>query len=686
MNPQFFQRVAKLIPYPSLHPSVPALAFAYHFEPPTEQDNQLGSLFIAIEVMAKESLASQVVDLVIKTIGEEYYNKKFTDEPEKRFEKAIATLNTQLARLHQSHHGKQLAGFSAVIGVINQDNLYLTQCGKAHARLYRKKAITELTEGLNNDGSSVNKTFHGIAEGTLKEKDKLLFATPAIMFEFETQALNQLIQDNSPSSAVQKMNSHLNQDENAARCAALVVELSSYEHAADEPLDPHPDTAMAGQPQTKLDGAKAALAPMAAKTTHTITAKAKHGHAWIKTHAWPAIKHYSKEHWNKLWTNHINPNPRKALVITLGVIIASVLGIYAIAGNSYNYRKLVVSYKEAIALTQSAEAQESLGQDSQSSKSIASAKAKIQSIQKEFTTTQIKRALNKDADLASQKDISLAQLNAKIAAIEDKLNNITRLSMENVVDFSSISGFSALSLVRLDDRLYTIDLKTGSLYQIDPMKKTFAKVGQNEALKSATAMTVSSSGDTVFILTSKSSVWQYRPGAALASVKLSGGSWPVGTAIASYIGNLYILSPADEQIYRHSRTSIGYSASSSYVKKANTVSVGSATALAINGSIIVTNGSRSLTVFTNGVGETVQVKGLPNSITGLNSLLLKDASTVIALAKDNTHLLEINIGDDSFSFVKQYVVPSGVTVRAFTTNEQNQLYLLNGTKLLSSKL
>lgn len=685
MNPQFFQRVAKLIPYPAKHTTVPALAFAYHFEPPADQDNQLGSLFISIEVMAKDALASQVVDLIIKTIGEEYYNKKFTDEPDKRFEKAVAALNTQLAKLHESHHGKQLAGLSAVIGVINQESLYLTQCGKAHAKLYRKNSIIDLASGLN-EGSNAAKTFHGIAEGTLKEKDKLFFATPAVMFELETKALDRLIQDNSPATCVQKMNSQLHEDENAARCAALMVELSSYENAADEPLDSNPDTVMAGRQQTKLDNAKAAVLPTAGKATKKIAKGLKRGQHWIATTALPSAKHHSKTQWNKLWTNHINPNPRKALAITAGLVIAIVIGTYAYTSNNYNYRSLVTTYKEVIALTQSAEAQESLGKDEQSTKAIASAKAKIKDLQEEYTQSQIERAIKKDADLSGQQNIELKQLSAKIALIEDKINNVSRLSLNNVVDFSSISGFSASLLVRMDDRLYTVDTKSGTLYQVDPAKKSYVKVGQNEALRSAVAAAAASSGDSIFILTSKSSVWQYSPGKALTSVKLSGGTWPIGNAIASYIGNLYILSPQDKQIYRHSRTSIGFSASSSYIKKANTVDIGSSTALAINGSIIVTDGSRSLAVFTNGIGEQAPVQGLPKSISGLADISLVDESTALLATKDRQRLVSMTVADSGFNFTKQYALPSGSTIQAYTTNDQNQVYILSGKKILAGGL
>lgn len=685
MNSQFFQRVAKLVPYPSKHATVPALAFAYHFEPPADQELQSGSLFIAIEVMAKDALASQIVDLIIKTIGEEYYNKKFSDEAEVRFEKSVAVLNTQLAKLHETHHGKQINGLNAVVAVLNQDHLYLTQCGKAHARLYRGSKCIDLAEGLS-DGSSKQKTFHGIAEGNLKEKDKLLFATPAVLFEFESKNLNQIVTDNSPASCVQKLSSQLDNENGKSRCAALVVELTSLEQAAAEPLESEPSTAMVGKAQTKLDDMKAATAPIASKASQKLSRGVDKGHAWWKHKAWPSAKHNTKTWWNKLWTNYINPNPKKALSVVVTTILILIFGLYALTSNNFNYRNLATNYKEVIALTETAEAQQSMGKEDQSKTTILSATNKLNLLTKQYTDQQIKRAVQQDSDLSGQKNISVAELKSRQSLLADKLNNVTRLTPSDVVDFSSIPGFVASFVVQLDDRIYTVDTKSGSLYQIDPNKKTYAKVGQSDGLKSAVAATPSSGRDSIYILTSAPSVLQYSPGKAVTTVKLSGGDWSTGVAIASYVGNLYILAPKDNQIYRHSRTSIGFSASSSYVKRANTTSLKNAASLAINGTIIVADGTRDLTVFTNGLGAATSISKLPERVKGVKQIQLRSASSLLALTDQTTQLASLEINDQGISFTKQYALPAGLAVTSYSVDSAGTLYVLTGKKLTSSKL
>lgn len=638
---------------------------------------------MVIEVMAKESLARQIIDLVIQTMGEDYYNKKFRDEPELRFEKSIAALNQQLAKLYTSQHAKHVTNLSAIIAVINQDQLYLSQCGKAHARLYRNAKMTDLADGLNV-GSTPQKSFHGIAEGTLKSKDKLLFATPAVLFEFESKSLDQLVIDNSPASCVHKMNSQLKGEASSTRCAALTIEMSDLEQAANEPLESNSDTAMIGKAQTKLSEVTAVGTPIAMKLVTTTKSVGQRWATWWRTQALPSAKHRIKTTWNTIWTKYINPNPRKALAIGAGIAAALIVGSYLVSASTTNYRALVTDYKEVIALTETAEAKQSLGQTNDTAPLIDSASTKLTALTKSYSSQQIDRGIRSDSDLKNQKNISTKELQDRLQALSDKLNYITRPVLNTVVDFTSIKNFKANILADLSGRVYTIDVSSGSLYQIDSTKKSYTVVTQSNALKSSVAITPSSTGDSLYILTSVPSVMQYIPGKPLVSVKLSGGSWSAGNAIASYIGNLYILSPQNGQIYRHSRTSIGFSASSSYVKRQSTVDITNSTSLAVNGSILVADGTNKVGIFSNGLGELSEITGLPRSIKGIARMQLQGLDSVFALSTDPSHMVRMTIGDAGLKFDEQYVLPKAL--RDYTVSTDNTLYGLIDKKIVSAKL
>lgn len=685
MNPTFIQRVAKLVPYPVKHATVPALAFAYHFEPPVEQNLQLGSLFVAIEVMAKDPLASQVVDLIIKTIGEEYYNKKFTAEAPHRFEKAVTELNKHLAQLLSSRHGQDINGMSAVIGVLNGTELYITQCGKARANLYRGGKQTELSAGLS-EGSTPAKLFHGIAEGTLKQKDKLLFTTPALLFQFSEKALQNMIQDNSPAGCVNKIGQQLADEDSKGRCAAILVELTSPEEAAEQPLSDEPGEVMLGKPQTKVDEVKAAALPHAKRISGAVLATGKKGSSWLTQSALPSGKQHVKRGWNAFWTRYVNPSPKRALLVALVIMAVVTVGtIVGLAGRT-DYRALTTSYKEVIALTDSAEAKQSLNQEDASRSAAASANQKLSKLVADYTPKQIATALRNDNDLRNKAMVTPSSLQKRLTVVADKLDNISRLSASSVVDFSTIQGFQATTLARIDDRLYTINSADGSLYQINPTTKSSVVVGQNAALKDSPAVASSSSGGAIYILTKSSGVFQYQPGGKLSAVRLSGGDWATGNALASYNGNLYILSPADQQIYRHSKTSIGFSASSSYVKRTNTASLAKAVALAINGSIFTTDTSSNITIFDNGIGRVEPVKGLPAKAAGVTQLQISGGRIMYALASDQQRIYQLGLGDDSISYTKQFTSTGLKGVGSFVVANDSMLYMLTGQKIIKASI
>lgn len=669
MKPKLIQRVAKLVPYPAKNSTVPALAFAYHFEPTPEQNLELGSLFVAIEVMAREALASQVVDLVIKTIGEHYYNQKFNDEVPVRFEKTVDLLNKQLAELLTSHHGKSIGHIHAVFAILNGENLYLTKTGKAHALLYRGTKTTEISAGLE-DGSTIQKSFRNIAEGQLRSGDKLLFATPALLFQFSEKELANLVTDNTPSTCVNKLSASLGTDETASRCGAVIVELADLEKAMAEPLENQIGDATIGKPRTRIDDMKLAATPTARRLANASTQKAKQAGSWVRHSLLVKTKERGKTSWRKLWSDYINPNPKRAIVIgVLGITVLTLLLVGTFSGRT-DYKALTIQYKELTALTDTAEAKISTGDKKASQSALSSAQTKLADIQKQYTQKQISEAIAADKDLGPQDNISPAKLAMRFVTINDSLASITRLDSTNVVDLSTNKSFTSSPLSQMGDRLYVVNTATGGLIQINPASKSSVSLGQQSALRNTVGMTASADGSVLYILTKSSGVYSYKLGGGISAVALSAGEWSTGQAIATYIGNLYILSSENNQIYRHSKTSIGFSASSSYLKKTNTIDVKAGVSLTINGSIIMSNGTTKLSIFTNGIGQTQAIRNLPERVSGIAQLqIAPDGTSLYGLTKDKRAIVKLTLSDDgSIAFENQYAKTDNGIIDSFVYN------------------
>ncbi len=688
MNKKLLTRVAKLIPVAQKHKTLPSLAFVYHFEPPVDDNQELGSFLVVIEVMGKQSLAGQIIDQIIKTVGEKYYNDEYKGEPAERFENALSEVNKNIAGLLKSKHAEIARKISAVVAIQNQNELHVTRCGKAAAYLYRDNEATNITNDLD-DPKNNNKLFSDIASGSLQAKDKILLATPAVFFQYPKDQLNNLVQDNSPSTTVAKMSAALSGHDNANRCGAIIVELLTHQMAAEETLPDEPEEALSGTPTTPIKAAKEIALPASQKAVDKGKAFAKKSADWTKNKAVPKVRHHARKGWNHVWINYINPNPRLALSVAIGVT-AILIGLFIFIGQSHTVNKeSITSFKEAIALTDSAEAKLSLGDKITAQESLDSAKSKLNAIEKTESAKSIDKAVASDDDLKSR-SITFAGLLAKISQLSDKVAGITRVGSETVIDFSSNKTLELGPITLLGDSLYAVNLTDGSLHQINTTAKSEQKVASNESLKKTITSTQSYNKDAIFLLTSQPSVLQFKSD-TISDTKLSAGTWENGTDIASYTSNLYVLSPSTKQVYRHTKTGSGFGAKTSYIKTTDDANLENSTSLIVNGSVVVGNKDGSLNLFFNGAQKPFEVKELPKNIKigEIKKIIWEPKSEQLyILSKDGQKITVLLINNDSgATYTKQYALGSGTSaITSFTVNgDKGLIYAASGKKIISFK-
>lgn len=688
MSNKLLTRVAKLIPYAQKHKTLPSLAFVYHFEPPADDNQQLGSFLVAIEVMGKQAMASQIIDQIIKTIGEKYYNEEYKGEPAERFENALAEVNKNIAGLLKSKHAEIARKISAVIAIQTSSELHITRCGKAAGYLYRDNEATNITDDLDSPENN-HKLFSDIVSGNLQAKDKILLATPAVFFQFPKEQLNNLVNDNSPSTTVAKMSATLSGHDNANRCGAIIVELLTHQMAAEETLPDEPEEAMAGTPTTPLEAAKEIALPASQKVIGKSKVIAKKSTDWTKNKAIPKVRHHAKKGWNHVWTNYINPNPRLALAVATGVTVV-LIGLFIFIGQSHSASKeSITSFKEAVALTDSAEAKLSLGDKTTAQESLDSAEAKLVAIEKTESAQSIDKAAANDNDLKSR-SITFAGLRAKISQLSDKVAGIVRVGNETVIDFSSNKALELGPITLLGDSLYAVNTADGSLHQINTEAKSEQKVGTSETLKKTITSAQSYGKDAIFFLTSQPSVVQFKSG-TISDAKLSAGTWENGTDIASYTSNLYVLSPSTKQVYRHTKTGSGFGAKTSYIKTSNDANLENSTSLVVNGSVVVGNKDGSLNLFFNGAEKPFEVKELPKDIKigEIKKMIWEPKSEQLyILSKDGQKITVLLLNNDSgATYAKQYATSSGTqAITSFAVNgDKGLIYAAAGKKIISFK-
>src|SRR5215469_10810075 len=126
-------RTAKLVPYVKRPKQAPSYVTAYSYEPlPTEPGAGLGNLYVVLEVLITGRASEEVADLVLETIGDQYYNQSDpNDNPLERFEGAIKATNHELAEHVNRGNAAWIGKLSAVVAIHADGELHVSQTGSA---------------------------------------------------------------------------------------------------------------------------------------------------------------------------------------------------------------------------------------------------------------------------------------------------------------------------------------------------------------------------------------------------------------------------------------------------------------------------------------------------------------------------------------------------------------------------
>lgn len=674
MNEQYIQHVAKLIPFASKNKSLPSVAFAYHFEPPVDDNDQLGSFFVVIEIIANQALASQLIDLVIKTVGDVYYNQRYDSEPEDRFEKALKQVNSQIKQLLSSKKEAWQAKISAVIGIIKHDQLFIAQSGKAMAFLYRQAHTTTLTE--QHDKKDDN-AFSSILTGDLKPLDKLVIATPAVIQHFSLSELRQITVDNSPNSAINKLAKRIEPESNPERYAAIAVEITTPELAAQIPLSHEPDEIMVGQVPTLVNRTKDKANPIAKKSLVVAKNVADKTTEFTKQQLAPTAKSHVKKWWNALFTNLINPNPKRAGAILVGLVVLLIVGLVALGSLSPNQAQVEKLYSQAKNL-QVAGVKALNGNDHKlATQKFDQAKDNLDKIAKLMPDhKQIDKIIKKIDHNNTSFDDFLTTIISQI----DQAQLINRPNTKQIADLAQIHDADFRYIVTIDATIYCVDTRNGRIYSINQNDNDPIEIADDPAIKNVVDITPSYNGDSLFLLTNQPKVLNLRLSTDnLSSLVTTDSNWQKGTQIASYLNNIYILVPTNKQVYKYSPIGNKFGEATEYLHDPSD-ELGSSTGLAINGNVFVGQKNNQIDYFEHGYKQDLAITNLDLVQGGLGKLFWDDnSSQLYSLTADHTRIIQMNF--TGTPALKQQILPHGLDTLDSISIENKNIFALSKNKI-----
>lgn len=607
-------RTARLVPYSRRPKHIASFVTAYCYEPAANEPSALfGNLYVVVEVLVSGRASEEVVDLIIQSVGDKYYNdQSIQSDPLARFEAAIKQTNHELSEYVGRGNAAWIGKLSAIIAVQAGTELHIAQTGSAEAFLYRGKAVSRISQSEAPRPTTPSKTFGSIATGDLDVGDKLLLATPALIHQIPLVKLQQVIANTGPNGAIQEI-SQLLAGAITNRVAAIVAEITTPELAALKVRSDEPEEIELGNGENFAEAALSAATPIAHITVRNSrkAAQAAIG-GWQR--ARPMIRATSLsaiDYIRKSLSTSRNRRITAAALIAVFIILSFIASSSASQNTKKEkfsaYQQLFSQYKAAhdnIAIDKPT-ARKQLLQVQRSLDGLTGGEVSINN-------------LLKSSPLAKDEPTSVSAFKLLISRQIDQIDGLLIITPTLVADISNQAGhptfFESDGIngyvinVAKASTIAIINLQTGN------QKTSSTNITQ---LGDVVATTLAASNDGMFILTSKPSVWLYKFASdSIAEQTLAYGEWPKAHAIGSYGPNIYLL--GDAEIYKHVKNATGYSPKTDYIS--TTSSMGIPSGIAVDGYVYLTSQTGLSRYLSSALKSSIPTPSSLGAITNLRSV------------------------------------------------------------------
>ncbi|MDP4000539.1 MAG: hypothetical protein Q8Q11_03920 [bacterium] len=245
LNVQYTTKDARL-----LNQTESGIARAIAEESENFLERQYGRVFIVTDTPFTDD-AYDVGEVIADTFQREFFGDLNRTVGES-FENALTSLNQTLADLAAEGDSGWVGKLDAIIGVMHENEIFVTQVGKAQAYLIRGHSSTDITEGLSEPGSQTAKTFQNVAEGKLEVGDKVLFTTKELLEHFPIRDLRRTVFLHQPVRAIQKLAEGL-EGRRPERFASIIVELTTVDLISSETLPDEPNEIILSAPRKHFE-------------------------------------------------------------------------------------------------------------------------------------------------------------------------------------------------------------------------------------------------------------------------------------------------------------------------------------------------------------------------------------------------------------------------------------------------
>lgn len=671
------------------------------YQPIDPEQAESGMIFSQIEIMNPWFPTSQVGQTVINTLIREYYRGSDTSELI-NFENAIKKVNEALAQIAQNGETDWIGKLSGVLVLYNKNEIHFAQTGASQAYLYRGSKINHITEGLDlEEAPHPLKTFTNITSGSLEVGDKIAIANSTFFDIIKPLELRRIITAFNPTLTAIETAKILKM--NAARQGnAVFLELTTKEELANIPPDQKIEAIYLDQSGGNFDLRLKSfylnsVRPTLAKTTAALSLFFHTSGKKLAPHlkrGWKATQSGSRLVFNKIKKSRSDTNPvvrekseefkpsepesvlsdntahkleprrfllkiknrlRRILIhfgfysprksrMILPILIAVFLVLGLILGSSFYLRSRNNTDRQ--------------NQDKANQVTSLENDAAIATTRGDQTKalSDYKQIISISSDLKGTKyESNIAPASSRAAQKIKELVKLTSLNAQTTVDLDP----QVISLINVNGSIATV-LGTGEIRETQSPAITFGTLAKTSlpSGKIVSATYLKDINTLAFMFDNKT----------LSTFNLTDKKWQNEKLKTNYAGklssfsdNIYILDPADSQIWKVTTESGSYNSQTGFIKD-TTVNIADSVALAIDGNIYTLSKSGEIIKLSRGAKSANFAIELPagekiNTWSGL--FTTENTSNLFAVALENgiARVVQLN---KSGTFVSQYQL-EGVT-------------------------
>ncbi|MBA3679385.1 hypothetical protein H0W80_04355 [Candidatus Saccharibacteria bacterium] len=631
-----------------------AQTFVNSFAAQNSTSSHADNLYFVLSIWAPPQERPQIAKQITQVFTKQYFTNSDRLSRQVRFSNSLKVVNSGIQELNEYYHKlDQRFHVEALIMTIEGASFLLTFSGDS--RVFRKHGTTHSSLADTKHKPMKLNVFESVLTGKAKPEDTLILASARFSDRLPHSILLEYL-ESTEANAYDKFETKIKTLHNHQLGIISITISSATPRPTKEPIK---DEVTHSKPSLLTQ----ALHLFGQFFSRVAKGVKKYFGMLFQGKVFISIKKKLKRAWNNLFSKYINPNPMIALsAVMLTILIFTSIFGYFIWYNPHN-QTLKQSYVLLEQNIQKAQSQISNNQKSEALQTLEKTRKSIETIPQKD-----QQSLN---TLQTQaKKPTLSELLVTITQLEDKIQGITRISAQTVyTNPQSGANYSVVAL--LGDQLYAINQTTGDVTSSAKNASSAKTIGTSPLLKGTVSLAASANTSSLFALTPEA-VFQIKLDGSITK-QTSPSGWPSSVSISSYVQNIYLLSPTDNQIYRYSKTPSGFGTRNAYIKKPTPGLLSDSTSTSVNGTVFVAKRTGEVLLFDQGIQKQFQVSNKPADMQDISQLIYTETpDQLIVLNPLKKAFIIINLKETGGEYSKEIIVNNTSEITSFTYSSSDK--------------